>query len=156
MSHNNYNNHPRSSMPSYTSGGSHSGPFLEQGRTITVPPLTKTLLLISDSPGSLSTNVDSTTLNTMSGTNSSPYPVPQRSTPDLAFQRSAPASAQDINATIPNCSCQMCFDAQRRQPTWYANEERDTQQFDVSSLLIMEIPNYIRSHIFLEECWCSI
>ena len=58
--------------------------------------------------------------------------------PDL----NAPAPTQDTNATIPNCSCQWCSDAQRRQPTWYPIDERDTQQFGVSSL-IMEITHLI-------------
>ncbi|KAH9176776.1 homeobox-domain-containing protein [Lactarius sanguifluus] len=51
MSHHNYNyNNPaRSSRPSHSSGDSHSGSFLEQGRTI-LPPLT-IAFPTSDSPG---------------------------------------------------------------------------------------------------------
>ncbi|KAH9015752.1 hypothetical protein EDB83DRAFT_236335 [Lactarius deliciosus] len=41
-----------------------------------------------------------------------------------------PAPAQEINATIiPNCSCQRCSDAQRRQPAWYPTEQRDVRSF---------------------------
>ncbi|KAH9013655.1 hypothetical protein EDB85DRAFT_1899620 [Lactarius pseudohatsudake] len=45
--------------------------------------------------------------------------------PDLNFQPNTPAPAQEINATIPNCSCQRCSDAQRGQPVWYPIGQRD-------------------------------
>ncbi|KAI9447066.1 hypothetical protein BJY52DRAFT_1193668 [Lactarius psammicola] len=49
--------------------------------------------------------------------------------PDLNFQQNTPTPTQDTNATIPNCSCQRCSDAQRGQPTWYLNEQQDPQYF---------------------------
>ncbi|SRR6266702_93950 len=85
MSHHNYNNHGRSSRPSHPGGDSHSGSFLEQGRTI-LPPLT-IAFPTSDSPGSFfnvtSTHVNSTlaSLDTVSGNYPSQYPTQQRSTP---------------------------------------------------------------------------
>ncbi|KAH9016070.1 hypothetical protein EDB85DRAFT_2022095 [Lactarius pseudohatsudake] len=47
--------------------------------------------------------------------------------PDLNFQPNTPTPAQDTNATIPDCSCQRCSDAQRRLPTWYPIEQQDRQ-----------------------------
>ncbi|KAI9449331.1 hypothetical protein BJY52DRAFT_1420050 [Lactarius psammicola] len=49
--------------------------------------------------------------------------------PDLNFQQNAPAPTQDTNATVPNCSCQRCSDAQYGQPTWNSIEQRDPQYF---------------------------
>lgn len=43
------------------------------------------------------------------------------------FQPNTPTPAQDTNATVPNCSCQRCSDAQRRQQTWI--EQHDPQHF---------------------------
>ncbi|KAI9449406.1 homeobox-domain-containing protein [Lactarius psammicola] len=77
MSHHNYNNHGRSSRPSHTGGDSHSGSFLEQGRTI-LPPLT-IAFPTSDSP--------------VPGNYSSPYPTQQRSTP-VPYEQPYYSSAQ--------------------------------------------------------------
>jgi hypothetical protein len=50
MSQHNYNNHGRSPRPSHTGGDSHSGSFMEQGRT-TLPSLTEAFPTF-DPPGS--------------------------------------------------------------------------------------------------------
>ncbi|KAH9015747.1 hypothetical protein EDB83DRAFT_235763 [Lactarius deliciosus] len=52
---------------------------------------------------------------------------PTAARPDPNFQPNTPTPTQDTNATIPNCSCQRCSDAQRRQPTWYSIEQQDRQ-----------------------------
>src|SRR5882762_5073445 len=99
MSHHNYNNHGRSSRPNPTCGDSHSGSFLEQGRTV-LPPLT-IAFPTSNTPGSLS-NVTSANMNsifasldTVSGNYSSPpYPIQQRSTP--------------VSYEQPYCACFDC------------------------------------------------
>ncbi|KAH9059882.1 hypothetical protein EDB87DRAFT_1618940 [Lactarius vividus] len=55
------------------------------------------------------------------------------------FQPNTPTPAHGINATIPNCSCQTCSDAQRSQPTLH---------FDVSH----RVPIPRRSdHIFFSK-----
>ncbi|KAH9043557.1 hypothetical protein EDB83DRAFT_2523858 [Lactarius deliciosus] len=52
---------------------------------------------------------------------------PTAARPDPNFQPNTSTPAQDTNATIPNCFCQRCSDAQRRQPTWYPIEQQDRQ-----------------------------
>ncbi|KAH9018655.1 hypothetical protein EDB84DRAFT_1679259 [Lactarius hengduanensis] len=52
---------------------------------------------------------------------------PTAARPEPNFQPNTPTPAQDTNATVPNCSCQRCSDAQRRQQTWI--EQRDPQHF---------------------------
>ncbi|KAH9021742.1 hypothetical protein EDB85DRAFT_1999696 [Lactarius pseudohatsudake] len=52
---------------------------------------------------------------------------PTAARPKPNFQPNTPTPAQDTNATVPNCSCQRCSDAQRRQQTWI--EEHDPQHF---------------------------
>ncbi|KAH9021735.1 hypothetical protein EDB85DRAFT_1999651 [Lactarius pseudohatsudake] len=47
--------------------------------------------------------------------------------PDPNFQPNTPTPAQGTYDTVPNCSCQRCSDAQRRQPTWYPIEQQDRQ-----------------------------
>ncbi|KAH9040168.1 homeobox-domain-containing protein [Lactarius pseudohatsudake] len=91
MSHHNYNyNNPaRSSRPSHSSGDSHSGSFLEQGRTI-LPPLT-IAFPTSDSPGSsfhvTSTHVNSTLASFDTGPGNYYPTTQQRSTPVSSYEQ---------------------------------------------------------------------
>jgi hypothetical protein len=62
---------------------------------------------------------------------------PATERPDTNVQTNTPTPTQYTNAAIPDCSCQRCSDAQRRQSTWYPTERGDPQHVSVSVLHIV-------------------
>ncbi|KAI9436613.1 hypothetical protein H4582DRAFT_2129866 [Lactarius indigo] len=83
------------------------------------------------------------------GTNPQGHHVvpPTAALPDPNFQPNTPTPIQETNATITNCSCQMCFDAQRRQPTWYPIEQQDPQPFDNAATPSVTQDQGVNNHV---------